>query len=86
MKNLKIEEIKGLLIDLKHSINGDCYRGNDFELKTINQVIKRIENLSIDAFHICNECCFDFATCKGKDQKFSDAVLKCNEYKNKVEQ
>lgn len=79
-----IQEIKDLLVDLKHSINGDCYKGDDFELKTINQAIKKIENLNIDDFHICNDCCFEFATCKGKDQKFSDAVLKCNEYEVKT--
>ena len=49
----------------------------------ISEAIKELENLNIDDFNICNECCFDFATCKGKDQKFSDAVLKCNEYKGR---
>lgn len=53
----------------------------DIDADFIREAIVELENLSIDDFHICNECCFDFATCKGKDQKFSDAVLKCNEYK-----
>ena len=64
-----IEEVLNILVDLKHSINGDYDRGEDFELKLIEKAIKELKEINIDSFHICNNCSFDFATCKRKKSK-----------------
>lgn len=55
----------------------------DIAVDFVREAINELENLSIDDFHICNKCSFEFATCKGRNQIFSDAVLKCSEYKIK---